>query len=104
MSNQYRNLWAKSLKLPEFYRNDANELYSHRGVSVYKVFDKHYDFVIGGACITQRAGAKDRKKVIDGILDGQEPVSDVVAAHLKTLGFSPLTYDEAEQRESEVLS
>lgn len=97
MKNRYQNLWANLLnvKKPDFYENNAREIGSHRGVVVYKLFDHGYDFVIGDACITQRAGCTEMVQVIDDILDGRSPVSDVVAMHLRKLGFAPLTYSDA---------
>lgn len=99
-ANRYRNLWAPELKVkkPDFYENNAPQIGEHRGVRVFKLFDHGYDFVLAGACITQRAGASELARTIDEVLDGEHPVADAVAAHLRGLGFRPLTYAEAGRR------
>ncbi len=93
--NRYKNPWHKTLNVPkpEYYENNAPQVGEHRGVVVYKLFTHGYDFVLGGVCITQRAGISEYKKAIDELLDGESFCSDEVAAHLKSLGHTPTTYD-----------
>lgn len=95
--NKYKNLWHKSTNIPrpEFYENEAPKIGEYRGVSVFKLFTHGFDFVINGACITQRAGASDYQNTINEVLDGKAPVADTVADHLKACGFTPLLYSEA---------
>lgn len=87
--NRYRNLWHKTLKKPEYYENNAKRVGEHRGVVVFRVLPDQFDFVVGGACITQRAGWRGDTGIIDQILDGGEMVGDAVHEHLKSLGFTP---------------
>ncbi len=96
MTNKYRNLWFKSCNIPrpEFYQNDAPKVLEHRGVEVFKLWETSFDFVIGGACITQRAGASKAKAVIDEILDGKSCVSEEVKTHLVSLGFKAYSYSD----------
>jgi len=95
--NQYRNLWHKSLNVPkpEFYQNNAPQVRpEYRSVKVYKLFDRGYDFVFAGCCITQRAGVTRYREVIDELLDGKSPCSDEVANHIRTNGEKAITYSE----------
>ncbi len=63
--NKYKNPWAKdlSIQMPEFYENNAPIHLEYRGVIVYKLREKSFDFVLDGCCITQRAGAKKTEQV-----------------------------------------
>ncbi len=94
--NRYRNPWHKETTqtTPEFYQNEARQVLEHRGVKVFKLFDRGYDFVLSDCCITQRAGVTEAKREIDALLDGRTPTCDTVANHLRSQGFKPLTYDE----------
>lgn len=94
--NRYRNPWFKSCNAPraEFYENDAPQVLEHRGVKVFKLFNKGYDFVLGDCCITQRAGITEARREIDELLDGNTPVCNEVAQHMIAHGFNALTYDQ----------
>lgn len=96
MNNRYRNLWRSELirHAPEFYENDAKQVTEHRGVKVYRLHSKSFDYVLAGVCIAQRGGCGSAIDVIDEILDGRKPVADKVAAHVKAQGFTPLSYTE----------
>lgn len=96
MTNRYRNPWHKSCNTPrpEFYENSAKQVLIHRGVRVYKLFERGYDFVLGDCAITQRAGITEAKREIDALLDGQTPTTETVANHLKSHGFKPITYEQ----------
>lgn len=78
--NKYKNPWANDLnqKKPEFYENNAPVVLEHRGVKVYKLWEKSFDFVFNGVCITQRSGASKAKEIIDSLLNGEVPVSEQV--------------------------
>lgn len=97
MKNRYRNPWARTLNIPkpEFYENNGPQVFKHRGVEIFRVHDRQFDFVLSGCCIAQRAGftATEAAKVIDGLLDGETPVADVVAVHLKAHAHNPITYE-----------
>lgn len=99
--NKYKNMWADDcmIKRPEYYENNAPLVGSYRGVDVFKTHERGFDYVIGGACVTQRAGfdKKSFHSVVDGLLDGdgENLCSEKVAKHLRNLGFTPMTYDEA---------
>ncbi len=98
MKNKYLNPWRTGLirsSVPEYYENDAPKVFSHRGVDVFKLSDKSFDFVLAGCAITQRAGASDPAKVINQILDGETPVGDQVAKHLCAHGFNAMSYAQA---------
>ncbi len=82
-------------------------LLTHRGVSVYRNPSGSYDYVIGGMTITQRHGLTKSVAplVIDGILDGKDLnqhhwVCDVVATHLRGLGFTPFSYSDASKEDA----
>lgn len=74
MKNEYKNLWYQANKqtMKPVYFNDAPLIKEYRGVQVFKLYNGSYDFVLKGACITQRAGVARYKEVIDGILDGTD--------------------------------
>lgn len=92
--NRYRNPWYKKTIQGgvEFYENDKKPMLVHRGVTVYKILDKHYDFVYEGCALTQRAGATRAIEIIDGLLGGTEVVCDAVADHLEQFGHTPRRY------------
>jgi hypothetical protein len=92
--NRYLNLWHDKLIVPKppFYENNAPQVFSHRGVAVFKVFAGHFDFVMAGACIAQRGGATDAADAIDEILDGRRPVADRVAEHINAHGGKAVGY------------
>lgn len=96
MKNRYRNPWHDELNVrkPPFYENDAPMVAEYRGVKIFKLFNRGYDFVLAGCCITQRAGITEHRKVIDEILAGKIPQSDKVAEHMRSLGFPAMTYSE----------
>ena len=100
--NRYRNPWCKILNAPkpEFYENDARKVFEYRGVSVFKLNDDHFDYVLSGCCITQRAGFKPQNApaVIDDLLDGQTPCCDEVAAHIAAQGGKPMTYEQYSEK------
>lgn len=94
--NRYKNPWYKSTNIPrpEFYENSAPQVAEYRQVKIYKLFDRAYDFVLSGMCITQRAGITEHKCEIDSILDGRTPVDTLVCKHLRKLGHKPISYPE----------
>jgi len=94
--NRYKNLWRDDtqIKSPEYYENDARKIGEHRGVSVLKLYNESFDFVLAGACIAQRAGASEWTLTIDNLLDGVDCCSDKVAAHIAAQGFRPLSYGQ----------
>lgn len=94
--NKYRNPFAKDtlVKRPDFYENNAPKVREYRGVSIYKLFNEAYDFVIGGCCITQRAGITHCEREIDLLLSGETPVHDEVVTHLQSLGFPAKSYSD----------
>lgn len=104
MKNKYRNPWASltNVKRPEFYENNARQVFEYRGVVVFKLHDTSFDYVFAGACITQRAGCdrgESARQVIDGILDGKLAVCDEVAKHVAANGGTPMSWsDEAAMR------
>jgi len=91
--NTYRNPWQHGAKngSPAIYTNNAPCILEHRGVRVFRLNERSFDFVLGDCAITQRAGASNAKTTIDGILDGLTHVSDTVAAHLASHGFKSAT-------------
>lgn len=103
---EVKNLWHPSLKdnpySPVTFIYTGPCLFSHRGVEVYKNPRGSWDYITGGAAITQRAGfAKERAaNIIDDILDGTDkdgtykPCNDAVKKHLEQLGFTPKGYDD----------
>ena len=81
--NAYKNPWHKPTAYgyddtygPEIYRNNASVHFTARGFTVYKLNDKHYDYVYNGVCITQRAGASNPGEVIDSIIAGDSPLNE----------------------------
>ncbi len=94
--NKYRNPFGKDtlVKRPDFYENNAPKVAEYRGVSIYRLFNNAFDFVISGCCITQRAGITHYQREIDRILSGETPMHDEVCDHLKSLGFPSKTYGE----------
>lgn len=93
--NRYRNLWRKrtNVRGPEFYENNARCILEHRGVMVYHVAS-HYDFVLGDACISMRAGITNARDVIDEMLNGIQPCSKEVASHITASGFKGYSFDQ----------
>lgn len=104
MKNKYRNPWFRSCNTPrpEFYENDAPKVFEYRGVVVFELWRGSFDYVLGDCCITQRAGMSKATEVIDEILDGETPVDNTVAKHLRACGHSPITYDEYSTRLIEI--
>jgi len=96
MKNRYRNLWQKETRVlgPAFYENDAPCVLEYRTVKVYCLRPEFYDFVLNGACISQRAGITEARKVIDEYLDGKQPCAATVAAHITVSGFHGYTYSQ----------
>lgn len=100
MKNKYLNPWHKSLNVekPPYYENDAPEVYTYRGVKVFKLGSTHYDYVLNGCCISQRAGfpktEEERQAIIDDYLDGSQPCSVEVASHITASGGNGLSYEE----------
>lgn len=71
-------------------------LYAHRGVSVYRNNDGSWDYVFEGVTITQRGNPKTEEnavRLIDAMLDGQEPRPKAVCEHLAKHGHKPRSYD-----------
>lgn len=70
--NIYRNPWHKQngTQGPAMYKNEAPLVMEHRGVKVYKLFDKAYDLVFNDCCISQRCGCS--VELIDRIMDGKD--------------------------------
>ena len=77
------------------YELDSAPIFQHRGVSVYRR-SMGWLYVLGDTAITERAGFKKENapEVIDSILDGQTPSSDLVVKHLRANGCKALSYDE----------
>ena len=67
MKHKYYNPWHK-IGEPTHYENNAKCVCEYRDFRVYKVHDKHFDYVYDNCCITQRAGASDPKRVINTLL------------------------------------
>lgn len=63
-----KDRFSSSLVVKEYVENLVCE---HRGVKVFKIYEKHFVYVVGGVIITERAGfKKDRfKGIIDDFLD-----------------------------------
>lgn len=97
-TNRYRNPWHEETlaRRPEFYENNAPQVFEYRGVKVFKLNDRHFDYVLAGTCITQRAGFDKDKAglVIDGLLDGEQPTCKPVADHISLSGGKGYTYDQ----------
>jgi len=78
MKNRYRNPWHDPRNpkwTREFYENDAPKVFSYRGVDVYRVGMKHFDYVMNGCAITQRAGCdcgSNARVVIDALLSSKD--------------------------------
>ena len=91
--NTYRNPWQRGAKndSPAIYTNNAPCILEHRGVRVFRLNERSFDFVLGDCAITQRAGASKAKDVINSILGGLTHVSDTVAAHLAAHGYKAAT-------------
>lgn len=92
------NLWyrADSPYSKRHYNYAGACLFTYRGVEVFQNDAGSWDYVIANATIAQRAGfsAKTARVVIDELLDGKHPCADAVASHLKSCGFTPLTYSQ----------
>lgn len=72
--NSYVNPWHKpnGHQGPPIFQNYAPVICEHRGFKVFRLHDRHYDYVFNGRCVTQRAGASKAKEVIDTILAGED--------------------------------
>lgn len=98
MKNRYRNPWANEtlVKRQEFYENDAAMIYEYRGVQVFKLHENHFDYVLDGCAISQRAGfpksEDERKSIIDGYFDGSTLCCETVAAHINANGGTAISY------------
>jgi hypothetical protein len=94
--NRYRNPWHDKLNVPKpsHYENDAPMVAEYRGVRIFKLFNRAYDFVLGDTCISQRAGITDHRKVIDDMFSGESCCCQAVADHLRAEGHNPMTYSE----------
>jgi hypothetical protein len=79
-----------------FFEYFDKPIFTYRGVNVYKNYAGSWDYVLGDTAITQRAGFRKEASpaIIDSLLDGQSPVSDIVADHIKSCGHNPLTYEQ----------
>ena len=70
--NEYKNPWhgdGTTRYGPAIYRNNAPLVLEYKGYKVYKLFDKAFDIVFDGVCITQRQGYS--KSLIDKIDNGE---------------------------------
>lgn len=70
---EYRNAFhepGKDWSGPPVYRHDKNPCLEYRGFKVYKLFDRAYDYVYDGVCITQRGGLS--KHVIDNVIENTD--------------------------------
>ncbi len=103
------NPWhnQRSAYSPAQFVYRGNALFTHRDVEVFRNDAGSYDYAIGGMAITQRHGFRKEVAplVIDGILDGKDLeqhhwVCDRVAAHLRSLGFTPFSYSDASREEA----
>lgn len=89
---RYRNPWhdptrsADPINNPEYFEHDKKPMFTHKGVQVFKVWERRYDYVLQGVCITQRCGAS--REVIDDIMRGVQTLS-ASAARLVRLEASP---------------
>lgn len=74
----YKNPWYEpgGKYGPPVYTHDKRPMIDYRGVRIFKVWERRYDFVMNGVCITQRAGASKPRELIDDILDGKDPYSE----------------------------
>lgn len=83
------NLWhspGTNTYGPARYKYESDPIFSHNGVEVFKVCNKHYDYVFAGATIAQRGGfdKSKGKELVQYILSCHCPMmSDVVIAHIK---------------------
>lgn len=93
--NRYKNPWAEmtNIRGKEFYENNAPLYCEHRGVQVYRLFDKAFDCVIDGMCVTQLAGFS-KPTHLDALLDGERGCVQEVAEHLRANGFPAISYEE----------
>ena len=78
------------------YSLDRDPVFEYRGVKVYKTRSGSYLYALNGSAITERAGFTKARapEVIDEILDGGAPSSDVVVATLRASGFKGLSWSE----------
>lgn len=88
--NPWVNLRSSNSK--SHYEADIKPIHSWRGVDVYKWPAGGYLYVLGEMAITHRAECTKSKSTIDNLLTGKEYCSDIVAAHLKKLGYTPTVY------------
>jgi len=73
-ATRYRNPWKHNGQryVDAFYEHNLAPVRVHRGFSIYRIHDAHFDIVKDGVCITQRAGDTNKglNRVIDNIVDG----------------------------------
>ncbi|WP_448607625.1 hypothetical protein [Paenimyroides ceti] len=65
----YRNLFYNSLNRDskEFIKTTVKPI-EYKGYLIYQIIkDEHYDVVLNGVCISQRAGLNGAKRFIDGV-------------------------------------
>lgn len=90
--NRYKNPWHDPSRKhgttngPAFYEHTDDVYKVHRGVTIFKRHNEHYDCVIDGVCIAQLGGFS-KTNFLDAMLDGDQPVASVVAEHLRANGF-----------------
>jgi hypothetical protein len=78
MITSYKNPWYEpgGKYGPPVYTCEKRPMITYRGVQIFKVWERRYDVVMNGVCITQRAGASNPRQLIDNILDGKDPFSE----------------------------
>ena len=81
MDVEYINPWeidqcTEKPKVCNHY--NVKKVMEHRGFSVYRIHEKHYDWVFSGVCVAQFAGFNSTrvKTAIDNILCGCVPNND----------------------------
>jgi len=97
MTKTIKNPWFRKdgpYSRPVYELSDK-PIFEHRGVTVYRR-PQSWLYVLGNTAITERAGFnKDAAPdVINGILDGAIPTSDLVVQHLRANGHKALSWAE----------
>ena len=67
----YRNPWHKPGK-PEYgpaFFTCRNEPRPYRGYLIFRQHERHFDVVRDGVCVSQRAGARGARWIVDLICD-----------------------------------
>lgn len=70
MKTEFFNPFALSLgKNPFDSVQSTKPVFVHRGVSIYKRFDRAFVYLVDGVCVTERGGYS--REAIDTMLDGK---------------------------------